>query len=237
MTTTASFLDPEAETRAISIELEVDADFLSATLLARATANRAQPINYEPWHELQTWLAGNVRPVTIPYLPRLMELIPPVAIRVLRDSEKLISLIEAHALLHQLSRESEGDAIVASEADYRAVFDLYAPLMAANADATVSEEVRGTVEAVNRVLEREGDSTVSQVLLVPELNLSASSVSRRVAEAIGLGYLIDRNQRGSAYPSELALGRPLPTDLQLLPSPSVLFDVDRDRDETRGHAA
>jgi hypothetical protein len=49
-------------------------------------------------------------------------LIPPVAVRLRRDVRMLLSLIEAHALLHQARRNRTKDGmIIADLADYRVI--------------------------------------------------------------------------------------------------------------------
>ncbi len=46
----------------------------------------------------------------MPYALPLVELIPPVDIRINRDIELLLNAVEAHAILHQASRERDEGA-------------------------------------------------------------------------------------------------------------------------------
>ena len=87
--------------------------------------------------------------MAVPYAAKLAELIPPVAVRLRRDFSTLLSLIRAHALLHQATRERspEGE-VVATLEDYRAVRELVLDLLSAGVESTVPDAVRETVNVV-----------------------------------------------------------------------------------------
>ena len=77
------------------------------------------------WRDLQAWIGAQDNRVTIPFAPRLAELVPPVAVRLRRDFATVLNLIKAHAVLHQRTRERDAAGrIVATLADYAVVRDL-----------------------------------------------------------------------------------------------------------------
>jgi DNA-binding transcriptional ArsR family regulator len=220
VTTTAVKLHPENETRLLSLTVTDTQDQTRAVMAALAEeASEAGP-NVEPWHALQVWLEGAEHRVSIPYAKILAELIPPVAVRLRRDFGALLNLIKAHALLHQASRErdAEGCIVATIEEDYTVVRELVADLVSEGIEATVSETVRDTVEAVKRLREDSNGESVTVAELARELKLDRSAVSRRARNAKDRGYLrdLEDNRR---KPSRLIPGDDLPDDLQILPSP------------------
>jgi hypothetical protein len=233
LTTTALSLDAELETRLFSIPIADDAEQTQAVLQAIAAqavgAGETAPIDVKPWHDLQTWLyeSGEHR-VVIPYAGALARAIPPIAIRLRRDFGALSGLIQTHAILHQCGRSrDEQGRIVASAEDYAAVYDLMADLVSAGVEASVPKTVRDTVEVV-KALKKSWGGAVPQSALKAQLRLDKSTVSRRVGEAIRLGYLVDRREK-KGLPAKLDIGDRLPDEIEVLPRPEVLFAGDRCR--------
>jgi hypothetical protein len=131
VTTTRDGLHPENETRLLSIPVTDTRDQTKAVLHSLASEAGAAGADLGPWHALQAWLEGGPRAVTIPWAPALAELVPPIAVRLRRDFGAVLTLIRAHALLHQATRERDDAArIVASLDDYAAVRELVADLVA-----------------------------------------------------------------------------------------------------------
>jgi hypothetical protein len=123
--------------------------------------------------------------------------------------------------LHQVSRRKDADGrIVAEIADYAAVRELVADLVAEGADATIKPEVRETVEAVTAVLGG-GKTEAMQADIKRMLKLDKSAVSRRVAAAVDAGLLRNLEDR-KGRPARLVLGDPLPEEIEVLPKPERL---------------
>jgi hypothetical protein len=219
VTTTAVKLHSENETRLLSLTVTDTQDQTRAVMAALAVeAGEAGP-NLEPWHALQVWLESAEHRVWIPYAKILADLIPPVAVRLRRDFGALLNLIRAHALLHQASRERDGEGrIVATIEDYAAVRELVVDLVGEGVETTVPDTVRETVEAVKRLREGSKGDPVTVAELARELKLDRSAVSRRARNAKDRGYLRDLEDN-PRKPSRLILGDDLPDDLQILPSP------------------
>lgn len=220
-TTTAVRLHPENETRLLSLTIADSAAQTKAVLLAQARAAvDAGPLR-APWQEFQTWLASADHETVIPYAEALAELVPPVAVRLRRDFLAVLSLIRANALLHQVHRaRDEVGRVVATFADYGAVRELIADLIADGAEQAVSDSVRQTVAAV-RACNAEGKPEVTVLEVARAIKIDKSAASRRVRVALERGHLRNlEDRRGRA--ARLVLGDPLPDDVVILPEPERL---------------
>lgn len=222
VTTTAIRLHPENETRLLSVTVSDTTEQTSAVLEALAE-DGGQPVDLAPWHALAEWLAGGEHRVVIPYMKALAKQTPPVAVRLRRDFKAVLILIQAHTLLHRTSRAHDAQGrIVATLADYAAVRELVADLLAEGVGATVSQTVREAVEAVEE-LGGAASEGVTVAALAKALKLDKASASRRQRAAVEAGYLRNlESVRGK--PARLVLGDPLPEELEVLPDPSRLED-------------
>jgi hypothetical protein len=144
-------------------------------------------------------------------------MVPPLATRLRRDFKTVLTLIRAHALLHQANRRRHADGrLMAAVADYGAVRELVADLVAEGADATIKPEVRETVSVVAALIDS-GKAEVMQADIKKALKLDKSAVSRRVSAAMEAGVLRNLEDR-RGRPARLVLGDPLPDEIELLPS-------------------
>jgi hypothetical protein len=102
VTTTAVKLHPENETRLLSLTV-TDTREQTRGLFSMLSEEEKGEADRKPWHVLQQWLESPsaTRSVTIPYARSLAEMVPPLAVRLRRDFGALLSLIRAHAILHQ----------------------------------------------------------------------------------------------------------------------------------------
>jgi hypothetical protein len=235
-TTTAPKLHPENETRLLSLGVIDTPDQTRAVMQALAADDAAKmnPVNYALWHTLQTWLATGERRVAIPFAAALAGRVPPVAVRLRRDFQLLLTLIRAHALLHRQTRDRDNQGrVVATVADYAAVRDLVAKLFSEGIEATVPATVRETVEAVRACVggsvgvgvgDPNGGSNTSEVsltTLAKTMRLDKNSVHHRVRRAIERGFLVNREEK-RGMPAKIALADPLPDELEILPDPALL---------------
>jgi hypothetical protein len=225
VTTTGANLHPENETRLLS--LTVRDDPLQTAGVLRALADRAngagpEPPDYGPWHALQTWLelAGR-REVTIPYAHELAVRADSRAVRLRRDFGAVLNLICAHAILHQASRERDPHGrIVATLADYAAVYELVIDIIAQGVQAMVDPRIRETVAAVKE-LDTPKDPGIHITAVAKALGMDRSAASRRVRVAIEDGYLANLEER-KGRPARITLGDPLPEERAVLPRPGAL---------------
>jgi hypothetical protein len=235
MTTTANQLHPEEETRFISVHIEESRDRMKETLLrqARDISIEVSPENLTPWHALHDFICSGEVDVEIPYAESLVEAMPHSHPRVQRDFPQLLSLIKAHALLHQCTRSRNGTAVVATLEDYENVYRLVAGPLAEGLEAAVPNNVRTLVAAIKTLSAeyREQNTPppgaqigISQRAIADHLRIHASSVSRTARAALDQGYLLN-DTPGQGRESTLMIGdRQLP-DTYVLPEPSVLAEA------------
>lgn len=222
VTTTAINLHPENETRLLAVTVNDTAE-QTRKILNDLAAEREDAVDRGAWRELQTWLERAEHRASIPFAVMLAELVPPAAVRLRRDFGALLNLIRAHAILHQLNRDRDGQGrIVATLEDYDVVRDLVADLIAEGVEATVLETVRETVATVGELVVQHPDG-VGLREIGRELRLDRSAASRRARAAASRGYLVNREDR-RGKPARYVLGEPLPEELQLLPSVETLRD-------------
>jgi hypothetical protein len=104
VTTTATGLEPELETRLVSLTVTDTPEQTKAVFQALARNDRsfgAVQVDYERWHRLHRWLSAGERDVVIPFAEQLADRVLTLAVRQRRDFGALLTLIRAHALLHR----------------------------------------------------------------------------------------------------------------------------------------
>ncbi len=224
LSTTAVRVDRELETRLISVTVSDTREQTRAVMLQLASDPQPVP-DLDRWHALQEALECSTHRVTIPFAKTLAELIHPEAVRLRRDFGAVLGLIASHAILHQAGRGTDrSGAILATTEDYRAVHELVADLVAEGVEATVSESVRETVQAV-RELSGEKKEHVAIKALAGRLKLDRTATYRRARSALEGGWLV--NEAEERKPMRLLPGAPLPDDIDILPRPFALEDAIR----------
>ncbi len=214
LTTTATSLHSENETRIISLPTN-DTPQQTQAILLQLASDRPSDVNFEEWRDFQAWIETAEHRVVIPYARYLAQKMPPVAVRLRRDFKALLCLIESHAILHQLSRaRDDRGRVVANEADYLAVRELVADLISEGVGATVPPSVRETVNCVCDIAGTEG-ATVQAV--AAQLGLDRSAAQRRLQAARERGYIVNVEEK-RGRPARYVIGDPTPDELQLLPA-------------------
>ena len=225
-TTTRDKLHAENETRYISLTVTDTREQTRRVFRALADGRTEEP-DRGRWHALQTWLEAGEHRVVIPYAGALAEKMGDVAVRLRRDFSVILSLIKAHAILHQATRTKDAQGrIIATLADYARVRELVSGLIAEGVEATVPKTVRETVEAVDNVIDGWGEEHATNKAVAEELEIDKAAASRRVRTAIGRGYLKNLEDR-KGHPARLMLAESMPEDQEILPAPEELEGVDR----------
>ncbi len=221
-TTTRSSLFWENETRYLSLTVTDTREQTRRVFRAISEESVEEP-NLGRWQALQVWLESSERQVSVPFATTLAEKIADVAVRLRRDFSVILSLIRAHALLHQTTRERDREGrIVATVEVYARVRELVTDLVAEGVEATVPPIVRQTVEVVERLFARKGDEEgVTNRTVAEELELDKAAVSRRVQVAVERGYLKNLEDR-RGRPARLVVGESMPEDHEILPVPEDL---------------
>ena len=226
ITTTTGRVEPELETRVLTVAID-DTPQATRTILAalagQANGRAPEPPDLAPWHAAQAWLvAHGDRAVTIPFAEPLAALVPARQVRMRRDFTQILTLIKAHAVLHQRQRDrDERGRIVADARDYRAIYDLAAPIFGAIAAEGVTPAIRETVAAVKRA-RGVADGPVRLGAIAELLDLDKATVSRRVNLCIKGGWLGNDEER-KGRPAQLIVGERLPEERPALPTPEELF--------------
>jgi len=237
VTTTATNIYWENETRHLSLTIDdtqdqtgrvIDAISREVNQLKGSDIVHAQEI--EEFLQLQRWLAASTHEVFIPYAEQLGHLISPVAVRLRRDYSAILMLIQASAVLHQATRETDAAGrIIATLKDYEIVKDLVDSIISAGIGRTVKESTRETFREVEALLQG-GKEFVTNAELTEPLQIDTSSVSRRTKVAIADGYLINiQTIRGREH--RLILGNALPEDTTLMPETHQLCSDATDQGE------
>jgi hypothetical protein len=220
-TTTRDRLHDENETRYLSLTV-TDTRGQTRQVFKAVAQERTEEPDFTRWHALQEWLEGAERRVSIPYAGVLAEKMGDVAVRLRRDFSVVLSLIRAHAILHQSTRDRDTEGrIVAAFEDYARVRDLVAGVIAEGVEATVPPTIRETVNAVEKIIRRSDAEWATNKALSEELDIDKAAASRRAKSAIDRGYLKNLEDR-RGRPAKLVLGEDMPEDTEILPAPEDL---------------
>jgi hypothetical protein len=220
-TTTRDRLHAENETRYLSLTVTDTREQTRRVFRALAHERTEQPSRGR-WHALQSWIEGAEHRVSIPFASSLAEKMGDVAVRLRRDFSVVLSLIKAHAILHQASRGKDAEGrIVATLADYARIRELVSGLIAEGVEATVPKTIRQTVEAVENVIDGWGKDYATNKAVAEELEIDKAAASRRIRSAIGRGYL-ENLEESRGRPARLVLGEKMPEDQAILPAPKEL---------------
>ena len=217
-TTTKTKVHPENETRILTLHSDDSTEQIKRVLAEIASEGNGKRDLVE-WRQLQTWLADAEHRVTIPYAKAVAEQVPPIAVRLRRDFGSLLSLIKAHAMLHQQNRcKDDRGQIIATTEDYAVVRELIADVISDGLEATVPGTVRATVTAVEAL---KNDGGVMARAIAEHLHIDKSNASRRLRMAADGGYVRNLEDR-RGKPARWVLGDPLPEDVAVLPEPAAL---------------
>ncbi|MEQ1933616.1 MAG: hypothetical protein ABL962_07025 [Fimbriimonadaceae bacterium] len=223
MTTTANKLHWEDETRMLAMQMDRSPEQISRALLANVKNGPKVPSEAElsRWHALHRYVTSSNLSVVVPFETALLSSLPTSHQRVLRDAPQVLSLIRAHALMHQCTRnQDQNGAVIASIDDYATVYELVSDALAQSLDKSVAPHIREIVDAVVRASEGQ---PVSITELAGILDKDAGVVSRNVSSAVSLGYLENQNP-GQGHKAMLVPGgRELPKGT-VLPAPKELME-------------
>ncbi|HLX34979.1 MAG TPA: hypothetical protein VKR30_06990 [Candidatus Limnocylindrales bacterium] len=155
--------------------------------------------------------------VYVPFAPQLALGLStvPIGARVTRDFGKVLSLVKAVAIcrIGQRDRDERG-RLIATPDDYDTVLELAADMYSRSAD-DVGRVMRETVQTVAKLPALLYPGTPITVDFVARhLEVSESTASRRVAEAVRAGWLVNRTAR-AGRPANLALGTPMQAEAGL----------------------
>lgn len=224
LTTTKVAVHEENETRLVSLSTNDSQAQTRRVMIetARQRMNGTMPPSVQDWWTLQRWLASGDTKVAVPFADRLAELIPPLAVRLRRDFNALISLIQAHALLHRATREVDHDGhVIATLADYGAVRELLEPVLAEALGVGVDEYTRETVEVV-RTLKATNPGGVPTKTVAEALGVDRHAAIRRLRRAAARDFIFNNESRRGQPAKWEANPEVMPDDRVVLPTVETL---------------
>ena len=202
VTTTRAALNPENETRTISLEIDDSENQTRRVLnkLAQTDGKNLRPddsIHWD-WQDYQRLLReiGN-RNVVVPFAVALASLMPPRATRLRRDFMQIITCIKSHALIHCCKRmnNEKGELVADLDLDYVPVAELIGHITAEGAGIAVSPEMLETIDAVKLVtvnIANDDGATAHEV--GKKLGLDRSTALRRLRVLQDKGFVANLEQ-------------------------------------------
>ncbi len=213
ITTATRPLGEQLMSRLFAIELPADQAQLQAVLAAQARLEDDDVPPADPGLLAFQAYLQELAPIAVlvPFVRQFAAALGsvPVEARVTRDFTKLLSLTKAVALCRIGQREQdERGRVIATLEDYNTVRDLAGEMYATSTD-NVGRPIRETVRAVAELpaLLKPG-LPITVDLVARQLRVHKSTASRRVAEAVRDGWIINREPR-PGHPANLVLGNRL----------------------------
>jgi hypothetical protein len=230
VTTTKNKMHPENETRMLSLEID-DSEGQTKKVLDKVAqvdgVGDLASIDYQPWHDFQRWLAAGERRVVVPFAKVMVDLIPPVAVRLRRDIGQVLRAIKAHALVHrdQRARDDAGQIVADIEHDYEIVRKLMNSIIAEGSGVAVNPAIHETIAAVNKatigMTEAEGANAKDIAKL---LKIDSSAAWRRLTKACSDGFVVNVEQRRRMPGKYRASGQRV-EPVEILPATTALADA------------
>ena len=150
--------------------------------------------------------------VVVPFAAELSEAIGKTASasRILRDFQRLLSLIKTVTILRHNHRSLDNQGrLVSTKADYDMVRELVDD-MYVDTTTGINSEIRKLVGAVEELNASRGDGdSVSVTKLSRCLGISKMAASRRAHKAMSQDWIVNREQR-KGYPADYIPGEPMP---------------------------
>ena len=206
MTTTEESIHPEDENRMLSIKVDQSAEQKRLVLLAKADAFNGVKKSKEIIQEMQLVsieYQKNFKKVEIPFVKKIAMGMDTSFDQVLRHFDKILSLIEAHALLNQESREIKDDKVVANDEDYSVVCSLLEPILFEQSKREVDFDIIRIMELIKKseikgsFLNLSPDEIdTSNGFLAKKLQMSESAVSLKCKKARKLGLIAKDSPEG-----------------------------------------
>lgn len=223
VTSSVKSLGEQLMTRLFTLEMPGEAGQVKNALLTQAQAEVSGVTDPDPaLIAYQAYLQA-LAPwdVVVPFAKELAEGIAPAARpRILRDFQRLLSLIKAVAVLrHKHRKKDERGRLIATIEDYRYIHDLVREMYAATVTGA-SANVRRAVEAVAKLC---GDQQINYAILAKELGVHKDLARRWANTAVKHGWLVNKADRGRV--ANLVIGEPLPEEAGL-PDPDSLTPDD-----------
>lgn len=235
LTTAVRRLGPQLDTRVFTLDVPDDLHQLRQALITQGQIEIEEVAEPDPALIFYQAYLQALAPwdVLVPFAPDLSQEIGEsiASPRLLRDFNRLLSLIKAVTVLrHRQRRRDEKGRLIAEIEDYATVYELVKGMYEATVTGA-TERVRDLVEAVGK-LNGAGGAGVSVTQVANHLAILKMAASRAVKTACAHVWLVN-NEKRRGYPASLVLGEPLP-ERAGLPAPKSLETCNGVTPETGG---
>jgi len=214
ITTSTKSLGAQLMTRLFTLEISDSKEQIGAALETQATLETegSQPLDdalvaFQAYLQLKTPFK-----VVVPFAGELAKAMTKMALapRILRDFQRLLSLIKSVAIIRHHWRQTDNEGrLVATLDDYETVRELVND-MYIDSNTGASSDVRALVEAVKGLDAIRGDSErITNTTLAKYLGTGVKQAERRAKRAIKQNWLVNREQR-KYHPADYAPGEPMP---------------------------
>jgi hypothetical protein len=154
VTTTAQALHAENETRQLTIDTDDTQKQTRSVVVSIAQRDRTPPLDTAAWHALFRWIECGQLAVVVPFAGWVALHVNVGAVRMRRDFDQMLSLTKASAILHQATRQRDGQGrIVAESQDYGTAVLLIAATVDDATGVTVAPHLRNVWQAVRDCVE------------------------------------------------------------------------------------
>ena len=209
MTTTEPSIHPEDENRMLSIIVDQSSEQKREVLLAKAKAFNGVRPSPDTFTEMQaiSLKYQEKKEVEIPFAKNIAQSMDTNFDQVLRHFDKILSLIEAHALLHQEDRKERNGKVVANEQDYSVVCSLLEPILSTYSRKVIDFDTIRIIKTIKEHGEIEGNILnatpddidqldTSNTFLAEKLQMAPSVVSSKCKKAKELGLIVNHAANG-----------------------------------------
>jgi hypothetical protein len=227
ITTATRKLGHQLMTRLFVLDVADDAKQVKAALATQARLETTGVSKVDPALIAYQSLLQAQAPwdVTVPFAEALAREISRAtdAPRILRDFQRVLSLIKSVAVLrHQHRQRDDQGRLVAEIEDYRTVYELVADMYAATTTGA-SAAVREVVKIVQEIKTDEPGLQITYSVLAKKLGVHRQIAKRRADQALRLGWLVNNESR-KGHTADLVLGEPMPPATGL-PEPDTLESI------------
>jgi DNA primase catalytic core len=199
-TTTRTHLHDENETRCFGIYIDDSTEQTQLILeyqKKRYSSEKTLPLDCRPWQAAQMLLKSY--PVRIPFVDLIK--FPHKPLRVRRDHERFLSLIEVITVLHQYQRDVRTfdgvERIIATLEDYAIAYGLASTIMQQTVKA-ITPKAEKLVLEIAELQNRTGSQPLSRKEIAQSSDFSANTVKKYLSELLKQGVL-DEDRSGRAY--------------------------------------
>ena len=124
---------------------------------------------------------NNKKDVIIPFIEQIADNTNLDSPQIYRDFDKILSLIETHALLHQEDREKTSDnKVIARLKDYEVIWNLIEPVLELSSKKNVTKDILRLVEVIKEHTESSFDFMNSTPSDIDNFNTSHFFLSEKL---------------------------------------------------------